>query len=110
MLTPLQQSLLRGGYKQYLSDEPYLGHSTNQLFQKRIVDDLGTRYFINVYYYPEQRIEYYFCPECIQVEVQFKDADDEVINVTLSEKSIDKFEKKLQTMFEVLNLEYYERY
>jgi hypothetical protein len=110
MTTPLQKQLITEGYKLCESRENFLGKSTNVLYQKRIRDDNGTRYFIDAYYYPSQKYTTVVCPESFQVDAQLSWAGGDVFNITLLDGDIKTCENRLKVMWEGLNLDYYETY
>jgi hypothetical protein len=74
--TVLQQKLLDNGYRKHCSLNYTTFHSTDTLYQKRIDDDVGKRYYINAWYYPcKDWNNGNISPESIMVEVQLKDQD-----------------------------------
>lgn len=106
-MKPLEQNLINSGYKIYKSELTYLLKHTDTLFQKSIRDNVGIRYFINLYYYPKgDNID-----ENIQAEVQFYDSDDNVLmNVDLFSRNIDEIELQFNNIWDKLHIGYYERY
>lgn len=108
--TNMQEILISKGYKKHVSEHYKVFHTTDTLFQKRISDDKGKKYFIDVWYYPAGRYGHTDLPESIQAEVQFeKDGiTDENMNVELFTKDIDKIEEVFENMWKYLALGYYE--
>ena len=111
MTTPLQEDLISRGYKKYISEGNKIFKMTDTLFQKRISDEKGKKYYIDLWYYPAGRHGQISLPESIQAEVQFHDGDgttEENINVQLFIKDIDKIEEVFENMWQKLGLNYYE--
>lgn len=106
--TPLQQELLSRGYKKYTSES----YRTDTLFQKRVEDELGILYFIDVWYYP--RTVFHNGNETedtIEVTVQYRDQNGyPIMDVNLFEKDIDKAEVLLAQIWCDMSLGYYEKW
>lgn len=109
-MTILQEDLLSRGYKKHVSESNKIFKMTDTLFQKRISDEKGKKYFINLWYYAEGRHGQTSLPESIQAEVQFETdgVTHENMNVTLFTRDIDKIEEVFENMWVTLNLGYYE--
>ena len=109
-MTPLQQDLISRGYTQ--SHEPHWKSTkmTGVLFQKCVKDGKGKKYYIDIWYYAENRYGNTDLPESIQAEVQFQSdgVTHECMNVTLFVKDIDKIEEVFENMWITLNLGYKE--
>lgn len=108
-MTPLQQKLVNMGYKKHTGEGYVILKATNTLYQKRITDEKGTLYFIDIWYYPEGRHSFHV-PEGIQIEVQFHKEDESFMHVMLFEKDIAKAEEELFHIWKTLNLGYYEEF
>ena len=107
----IQQELNKKGYKKYVSESNRVFKMTDTLFQKKVVDDKGIRYFIDCWWYEQQCINGTVIPESWQFETQFHgDKIDQVIDVMLFEKDIDKAEQMFNDMWVKLGLGYYEEY
>lgn len=107
----IQDQLISKGYKKYVSKSNAVFKSTDTLFQKKVVDDKGIRYFIDCWWYKEQTINGHTIPEGWQFEVQFSGDDvSKTMNVMLFEKDVDNAEQMIDHMWTVLNLGYYEEY
>jgi hypothetical protein len=105
----IQEKLLEKGYKKYVSKSNAVFKSTDTLFQKKVVDDKGVRYFIDCWWYKEEVINGHTIQESWQFEVQYSSSPvSNTMNVMLFEKDIDKAEQMFDHMWTVLNLGYYE--
>lgn len=105
----IQDQLIRKGYKKYVSQSNTVFKMTDTLFQKKVVDDKGVRYFINCWWYKEDCVNGHTIPESWQFEVQYSANDaSRTMNVTLFEKDIDKAEQMFDDMWTKLNLGYHE--
>lgn len=109
MDTALQEDLISRGYKKHVSEIHKTFKMTDTLFQKRISDDKGKKYFIDIWYYVGSPSHNF--PESIQAEVQFHDGDgitEESMNVQLFIRDITKIEEVFENMWGKLGLNYYE--
>lgn len=106
----LQQDLLNKGYRKHVSKHHLTFKMTDTLYQKRITDDKGTKYFVDAWYYPAIQYSSVFVDESVQIECQFsgKREGETFANVILFEKDIDQAEKTLENMWDKLELGYYE--
>lgn len=107
--------LLSAGYKKYVSESTRTFKSTNTMYQKKVKDDVGVKYFINVYEYKfidrdnKKYLSY-------QSEVQFNGELPEdslvtnTIEVILFERNLTKVEATFENMWETLKLGYEEHY
>lgn len=78
----VRTELLTRGYR-YHVDNTNL-HHTNHLYQLKVNDDDGTRYYINAYYYAETSTSVMTIPETVQFECVLYNNDSEpVINASL---------------------------
>jgi len=77
--TRLQQLLLDKGYRYHKSEGYKTLKSTEHLYQKRIRDEKGTRYFIDVWYYPVQCINGHRLAEGIQLDCHLHDNQEEFL-------------------------------
>lgn len=109
-MTPLQETLISKGYKKHVSEHYKTFHATDTLFQKRISDDKGKKYFINIWYYLAGRYGNTDLLESIQAEVQFENdgVTEETMNVQLFTKDVEKIEQVFENMWKCLALGYYE--
>ena len=95
--------LLENGYRQY-SDTWY---NADRLYQKRIKDKKGTKYFINFLSYDlpifnnETRYD-------VRLSSGTKDYDMEIVLFNISSMSLKDIENKIEEIWTKLNLEYYE--
>lgn len=109
-MTPLQHELISRGYKRHISASYRTFHKTDTLFQKHIKDEIGKKYYINLWYYAEQRWFGEGYPESIQAEVQFRTdgVTQECMDVTLFVKDVNKIEEVFDNMWVTLRLGYTE--
>ena len=110
-ITLLQAELLARGYKKWVSETTRIFKMTDSLYQKKVIDNKGKKYFIDIYYYPAGRYGNRDMEESIQAEVQFHNGDgitDNTMNVQLFVKDIDKIEEVFENMWVKLGLNYYE--
>lgn len=107
MLT--EQDFLDAGYKRYNQSH----RSSDYMLQKRIDDEVGKKYFINVYVYDWREYKdhpsFSFAPE-----VQFPGFDDDKMTVNVSfivndNSTIKEIEKEFEGMWKYLGKPYYER-
>lgn len=100
----IKDELTSLGYKEYISDWYHKFQCTDTLYQKKVKDDKGIRYFIDIWYYPEvmEHIS-------IQIECQlYNQENTAAMDITLFEQDPKKAEEYLQYMWETLKLGYYE--
>lgn len=106
----LEQELTLHSYTKQVAGHYNTFKHTDILYQKRISDSKGKKYFINIWYYPANRYGHTDLPESIQAEVQFTGdgVTDEYVDVTLFTKDLDKIEEVFENMWVKLGLGYYE--
>jgi len=83
----MKQELLKAGYKKFTQPDEVI------LFQKRVDDDKGIKYFINCYMYiinNEPRFEFN-----IQISTEYGDINTKLFNTTLNIKKIEDFMEDL---------------
>ena len=104
----------KAGYKRF-DYLPLFHEGATTFWQKRIVDDIGKKYFIDVYRYdfPEHPYTGDKIPTSYEFSMQFcKDGD--ALNVELlsswNDKSIEEIEAFIEEMWTKLNLDYYEKW
>jgi len=103
-----QQRLLDSGYNHHECDMYATLHGTRHLYQKRITDDHGIRYFINAWYFHKQSG---MPTDGVQMEVQYTDMFDDNINVCpLLGDKIEQSEKFFEEMWERMDFGYYEEW
>lgn len=104
----IEKILENGGYKRY--DDVF--RSAYCLYQKRIEDEKGIKYFINYYLYRDEKQKITF-----EVDLQFE-LDDCVMNITLFNFKIEELiypvveaiESKVEDIWKKLSAKYYEEY
>ena len=104
----IEKILENSGYKRY---EDYLRRAYC-LYQKKITDSKGIRYFINYYLYRDEKQNITF-----EVDLQFE-LDDCVMNITLFNFKIEELiypvveaiEAKVEDIWQKLGVKYYEEY
>jgi hypothetical protein len=111
-MTELQQKLESLGYTKSVQESYKIFHSTDTLFQKRIRDKKGTRYFINIWWYPTTVVKGHALNEGIQYSVQIHTEDDShnrVVNIEFgSDYSVVEAENLCDELWETLGGKYYE--
>lgn len=107
-MTKLEQKLIDLGYKKHVSESNRIFKSTDTLFQKKVTDDKGIRYFIDVWYYPPQRIAGRILDEGIEPEAQMSFEDDTKMNVSFLTYDIGLFEVRFSDVWELMNCIHYE--
>jgi hypothetical protein len=106
-----QALLLASGYVKSVSKHYTTYKTTDTLYQKRITDSIGKKYYINIWWYSEKWYAETLSPESIQAEVQFTGyEDDETTDVLLFTKDLVKIEAKFEEMWNLLKFDYYERW
>ena len=109
--TECQTLLLAKGYGKSVSKHYLTYKSTDTLYQKRITDEIGKKYYINIWWYPEKYYGETHVPESIQAEVQFTGyEDDETTDVLLFTKDLVKIEAKFEEIWNLLKFDYYKRW
>lgn len=104
----IEKILENSGYKRY--DDVF--RSAYCLYQKRIEDAKGIKYFINYYLYRDEKDNITF-----EVDLQFE-LDDCVMNITLFNFKIEELiypvveaiEAKVEDIWQKLGVKYYEEY
>lgn len=104
----IEKILENGGYKRH---KDYLRHAYC-LYQKKITDSKGIKYFINYYLYRDEKENITF-----EVDLQFE-LEDCVMNIDLFNFEIEKFiypvveaiESKVEDIWKKLSAKYYEEY
>lgn len=112
MLT--EQDFLDAGYKRYNQSH----RSSDYMLQKRIDDEVGKKYFIDVYVYDWRKYkdrnpslqDFGFAPE-----VQFRGFDDDKMTANVSfivndNSTIAEIEKEFEDMWEYLGKVYYSKW
>lgn len=95
--------LLENGYRKY-NDTWY---NADRLYQKRIKDKRGTKYFINFLRYNLPVFDNEPRYDAI-LSSGTKDYDMEIVLFNIDKMSIEDIENKIEEMWTKLNLEYYE--
>lgn len=109
------QDWLDAGYKRY--DRDHLNNS-DFLLQKRFDDEVGKKYFIDVWVYEHSKHEYYIRnsaipPVAFQPEVQFQREEDMTLNMTFimnNDSTISEVEQQVECLWLFLEKPYYERW
>ena len=104
----IEKILENSGYKRY---KDYLRHAYC-LYQKRITDSKGIKYFINYLLYRDEKENITF-----EVDLQFE-LDDCTMNITLFNFKIEELiypaveaiEEKVEDVWQKLGAKYYEEY
>jgi len=104
-MSEVTKQLEASGYKKHIAEFYQTLMGTDTLYQKRITDEYGTRYFINAWYFDNAILK-----DSVQFDVQFtidEDAQDH-INVTLVTNDIGFAEHEFAAIWGNLMYEYYE--
>jgi len=101
-MSELTDELLAKGYKKHVSETYNILKSTSILYQKRITDGHGTRYFINAWYYDSDLVK-----DTVQFDVQFTMDDDQVVDVCLPTNDIDFAEAEFDRIWTGMLYNYY---
>lgn len=96
------------GYRKWVSHLNQVLKGTDTLYQKRITDEKGIRYFVDAWYYPS--VAGTIVDDRFQFEVQFTLPDGEKMNVMSFYKEVDKSEQLFDLMWNKLELGYYEEW
>lgn len=104
----IEKILENSGYKRH---KDYLRHAYC-LYQKKITDEKGIKYFINYYLYRDEKENITF-----EVDLQFE-LEDCVMNIDLFNFEIEKLiypvveaiEAKVEDIWQKLGVKYYEEY
>lgn len=109
------QNWLDAGYKKY-----YGNHLNNAdfLLQKRFDDEVGKKYFIDIWVYEHSKHSYYEANQNIpavsfQPEVQFRRDPDITMNVTFilnQDSTIAEIEQQFECLWLFLEKPYYEKW
>lgn len=79
-------------------------HSTNHLYQCRIRDNIGTKYFIDIWYYDAASNGTISLPEGLQVEAMFYDRTHNPVCSIVLMREINSFEELLTEMEKMYNM------
>lgn len=106
----ISEQLLESGYKKHVSEHYRLLKMTDTLYQKRVDDSYGVKYYVNAWYYPERMMpNTAICPEGVMFETQYRDGDD-YITVELSTSDIDKAEEEFYKIWQLMGYGYKKRW
>lgn len=109
-MTDLQEKLIANGYKKYVSHSNQVFKNTDTLYQKCVSDEIGKRYFINIWYYPETTINGHTIKEGVQMEAQFTDRNDVNVNLEVLTDDIRYIEDFFEEFWNDNDCGYYEMY
>ncbi len=102
-----EAGLVEAKYKKYAALTKI---HANCLWQKKVTDAIGTRYFINIYEYDFSEFEA-LRPLLFEVDEQFEVPFVGTINISFSvslEDTISSIENKVDTLYRILGAKYYE--
>ena len=106
------KTLLEKGYRKHVHESYKLLHMTDTLYQKKITDSTGVRYFINIWWYPERTVGdmgHVMC-ESVQPEVQMTTRDGTHVSIEYLSCDTEKAEDYFDDVWVELGMDYYERY
>ena len=109
------QDFLDAGYRKY---NQHSLNNSDYLIQKKVTDEVGTKYFINIWVYENFNKEYYSRNPSLQEvsfmpEVQFQRGDEATMNITLildDKSNIQKIEQEFECLWLFLEKPYYSTY
>ena len=109
------QDWLDAGYKRYNGSSL---NSADFLLQKRVTDEVGKKYFIDIWVYEHSKHDYYnvnpnLPAVSFQPEVQFRRDPDMTMNVTFimnKDSTIAEVEQQVECLWLFLEKPYYERW
>ena len=108
----IREELESKDYRKHVAEMYYALKRTNTLYQKRIADSKGTRYFINVWWYPADTINGYSLNEGWQYEIQLHTADDshdKTVDVEWGkDRSLEESELLADELWKFMGGHYYE--
>lgn len=93
-----KQRLINAGYMEF----QYRFNNSVYGMQKRFRDEVGTKYFINIYAYSHNG------KESFQPEVQYTEGKNPTVNVTLFSQDLNVIEGMFEAMWDFLDKPYYE--
>lgn len=108
-----EQKFIDAGYKRWNQS---LFNNADYLLQKKVTDDEGIKYFINIYVYSWIDKEYYregFPSVSFQPEVQLDSSKYDTMNVTLlvdEATDVEEIENTFENLWESVGKPYYEKY
>lgn len=104
------ESLEEAGYKRY----PVNGYkNADSLFQKRIDDEIGKKYFIDILCYDFRKFAQANTDFSFEPQVQFREGCGDAVDVALlsnEEKSLEEVEEFFDKIWNTLNKPYNERW
>jgi hypothetical protein len=112
--TELTRQLESAGYK-YWHDTTGFKQFTQHMFQKCIKDDIGKKFYINIWHYDQRTYGETTLPESLCIEVQFQTLEGDildggVVNVELNTNKFEVAEVYLENMWLVLGYDYYDKW
>ena len=106
------ESLKAAGYKHWRDTSGL--HRTEDMYQKKVTDLVGVRYFINLWHYPAARYGNLDTPEAFQVECQLTMKDNEHLDLVYlydKTRTIQDVESMITTIWKSGKMfDYYDRY
>jgi len=106
MINPLTEQLISAGYKKHKDYFKYI-----MFYQKRVDDDQGKKYFVNVYEYDFSNYpNYKDNPKVIyEVHLDFVDKQNEPIRIQFAASdNLNEIEERCEHLFNVLECQHYE--
>lgn len=112
-MSKYEKQLLNKGYRKSVQESYKLLHQSDTLYQKRVSDYNGVRYYINVWWYPERPtggMGHGSIPESIQPEVQMLTPDGNRVDIAYLSDDIEKAETFFDDTWVELGMEYDDEY
>lgn len=107
-MSTIKQDLLDSGYREHRSETYNLFRSTDLLYQKKVTDEKGVRYFINCWMFEKDGD--IFKEDSPMFEVQFVMKDGEHCGVNPFYVDIQKAEDFFHVLWEAMDFAYDELY
>ena len=99
----IEEELEKRGYRRHVHESYRIFKSTNLLYQKRITDANGTRYFINAWIYPELPVE-----QRVQFETQFSNEGEAVLDACSFYRNPEEAENQFKDIWSTMGYGYTE--
>lgn len=107
----LHEDLLSRGYKYWKNESNRTFKETDILYQKCIKDDIGKRYYIDIWYYPNKIWPNgQITKESCQIEAHFYDVFSESLFSIKTDQSIDAAEHLIERLWLSERCGYYEKF
>tara|TARA_B100002019_G_C21107384_1_gene516634 strand:+ start:477 stop:824 length:348 start_codon:yes stop_codon:yes gene_type:complete len=104
-------ALLESGFVKDVRSQYVTFQNTDTLYQKKVCDDKGVRFFLNAWYHKEKQIAQHTIPASFSFELQFsQDEGETVININILTDNHEVAEAKANEIWQKLNCDYTKKY